>query len=88
MAIKIRDCVECADQHYTKDMYPHEGSYICEQCFHDTFTFDKSDEVEIQQCSMNAQRVRSQHNLFRLKAVTITALHAYQKCTEWRISNA
>jgi len=47
MANKIRDCVECADQHYTKDMYPHKGAYICEQCLHDTFTFDKSDEVEI-----------------------------------------
>ena len=44
MAIKIRDCVECADQHYTKDMYPHEGAYICEQCFHDTFKLDETEK--------------------------------------------
>jgi Zn finger protein HypA/HybF involved in hydrogenase expression len=46
MPLKIRDCVECADQHYTKDMYPQEGAYICEQCFHDTFKLDESDEIK------------------------------------------
>ena len=34
---KYWDCIECADQHAIADMYPHEGGWICEECFHDTF---------------------------------------------------
>lgn len=37
---KYWDCIECADQHAIADMYPCEGSWICEQCFEDTFKLE------------------------------------------------
>ena len=30
-----RDCSECGDQHIVADMYPQEGSLICEPCLHE-----------------------------------------------------
>ena len=47
MAIKIRDCSECADQHHVSDMYPVDNGYICEPCFHDTFAFTEEEIAEI-----------------------------------------
>lgn len=47
MASKIRDCAECADQHYVSDMYPTEIGNICEPCFHDTFEFTEEEIAEI-----------------------------------------
>jgi hypothetical protein len=40
---KYWDCVECADQHKIEDMYSQEGSWICEECFHETFFLEKED---------------------------------------------
>jgi formylmethanofuran dehydrogenase subunit E len=36
MALKVRDCAECGDQNLVKEMYPQEGSLICEFCLLDS----------------------------------------------------
>ena len=35
--VKVRDCAECADPYDVKEMYPKDGTLICEPCFHDYF---------------------------------------------------
>lgn len=29
---KTRDCFTCGDQHFVEEMYPQEGTLICEPC--------------------------------------------------------
>ena len=40
---KIRDCYECADPYYVKEMYEKEGTLICQHCFADWF-LDEGDK--------------------------------------------
>jgi len=35
---KMRDCFQCADQHYEEDMLEQLGNLVCEPCFHDTWS--------------------------------------------------
>lgn len=45
MSMKVRDCAECADAHYVKEMYPKEGSLICKPCLIDSM-IDSMNEGE------------------------------------------
>ena len=57
MAINKRDCIECADQHLVADMYPHEGGFICDDCFTDTFELVEGEYDEAESNSMNKEQL-------------------------------